>query len=249
MKSVVATIVSVLIVSGVVLAQDEAAKPKGWQRSVALGLTLTSGNSESTLGTAAAKAELDGKRHAVRLGVEGTYGETETEADDGTTRDDVTAQNAKGNANYKLKGGRVYVYGDVTALHDKVAEVDYRAIAGPGVGFYALKQENMKLELDVGVAWVYEEVADVEDDYLAYRAGERYEWAISETAKLWQSAEFLPTADDFEDYLLSGEIGIEAAVNSRVSLRLVVQDKYDSTPGAGLEHNDVITTTALSVSL
>lgn len=246
--SVATTVGCVLTVSGMVFAQ-EVAKENGWKRSAALGLTLTAGNSESSLATAGIKVGRDGERHALRLGIEGTYGETTNERADGTKTDDLTAQNAKADANYKLKGGRYYAYADVTVLHDKVADVDYRAIVGPGVGYFIIQEDTATLGLDVGVAWVTEDVSNIKDDYLAYRAGERFEWTISETAKLWQSAEFVPRADDFQDYLLTGEIGIEAAVNSRVNLRLVVQDKYDNTPGAGLDNNDVITVTALSVSL
>jgi hypothetical protein len=34
-------------------------------------------------------------------------------------------------------------------------------------------------------------------------------------------------------------VGIEAAMSERVSLRVVLQDKYDSTPAAGAKRNDL----------
>ncbi len=238
-----------LAAGSVALAQEgEGEQDPAWDRSVAFGLTLTAGNSESTLATFAAKAEREWDRHAVRFGLEGAYGEAETERDDGTKRDEPTAQNAKANINYKAKGKLIYTYGDLTALHDEIADVDYRFIVGPGVGIQSAG-DAAKLEFDVGVAWVMEEVGGADDAYMAYRAGERYEWKLSATAKLWQSVEFVPKADDFDDYLLTAEAGLEAAVNAHISLRFVIQDKYDSVPAAGQESNDLITTTALSVKL
>jgi hypothetical protein len=37
-------------------------------------------------------------------------------------------------------------------------------------------------------------------------------------------------------------------MNAHLNLRLVLQDKYDSTPGAGLEENDVALIAGISLS-
>ena len=58
-------------------------------------------------------------------------------------------------------------------------------------------------------------------------------------AKLVQSLEYLPEAEDFDNYLLVGEIGVEAAMSDRLSLRVVLQSKYDNTPAEGKERNDL----------
>lgn len=68
---------------------------------------------------------------------------------------------------------------------------------------------------------------------------ERFEHLLSETAKIWQSLEYLPAFDDFDLYLLHVEAGVEAALNSDLNLRVVVQDRYDSDPAPAAEHNDV----------
>jgi hypothetical protein len=74
-------------------------------------------------------------------------------------------------------------------------------------------------------------------------------YAFSDKAKIWQSAEYLPKANDFGDYLLSAEVGAEAAMNSRVSLRIVLQDKYDSTPAIVLaDKNDSASGSALNAN-
>jgi len=38
-------------------------------------------------------------------------------------------------------------------------------------------------------------------------------------------------------------------MNDRVSLRVVLQDKYDSTPGEGLEQNDVTLVAGIGIKL
>ena len=56
-------------------------------------------------------------------------------------------------------------------------------------------------------------------------------------------------AEDFDNYLLTGEIGVEAAMSERLNLRVVVQDKYDSTPAANAEYNDVSLIAGVGLSL
>ena len=66
------------------------------------------------------------------------------------------------------------------------------------------------------------------------------------TARLWQKAEYVPKSEDFSDFLAFAEAGIEAMVSSRLSLRLVIQDKYDSEPALGQEENDMSIISALT---
>ena len=78
---------------------------------------------------------------------------------------------------------------------------------------------------------------------------ERLDWTVFSTAKIWQSLEFLPRADALNDYLLQTELGAETALNGRLSFRVVLQNKYDRIPGAGLEKNDLGLLTGMSLSL
>ncbi len=92
-------------------------------------------------------------------------------------------------------------------------------------------------------------MAGIEDDKIALRMAERGVLKTSATSKIWESIEYLPAIDDFSDYLINAEAGAEAAMNSRLSLRLVLQDKFDSTPGKGLKQNDLVLIGGLTFKL
>jgi hypothetical protein len=96
---------------------------------------------------------------------------------------------------------------------------------------------------------VWEKKGDITDDYLAPRVADRLTWKVSETAKLFQYAEFLTSVDDTENYIVTAEGGIEAALNSYLSLVLSVRDNYINQPAEGRVQNDVATITALKVTL
>ena len=231
--------------------KDEAGAeaPAGLATALNAGLTLTDGNSETLAANVGLKTE--GAQEglgSVLAGAEFNYGEstvrtkTVDEAGGETVAetDEKTVENAKLFANVKKTlSPRTFLSLDGTALYDDVADVDYRATLGPGLGFYAVKNDKRELSLEAGPSYVWEEVGGARDDYLALRFAERYVCQALPNAKLVQSLEYLPEAEDFDNYLLVGEIGVEAAMSDRLSLRVVLQSKYDNTPAEGKERNDL----------
>lgn len=112
-----------------------------------------------------------------------------------------------------------------------------------------MKDDAATLSVDLALAFITEKVGGETNDDWALRVGQRYDQQLSATAKVWQTLEYLPLIDDFNDYLLNAEIGIEAAVNSDLSLRLVVKNAYDSTPAADREKSDTTVIGALAYKL
>jgi putative salt-induced outer membrane protein YdiY len=213
---------------------------KGWEASLNAGLNLTRGNKDTLLANGGIAAFRSFGQNEIRLGLDGAYGKTEEEQ---------TVGNAKAAANYKRKLAHAYGYVDASVLEDTIADIDYRAMIGPGVGYYVLDNSRAKLGLEAGVSYVYERVAGVQDDYVACRFAERLDVKLSDTAKCWEAVEYLPAIEDFQQYLLNAEAGIEAAINAHLSLRVVVQDAYNSRPGADREYNDLILTAGVSYRL
>jgi putative salt-induced outer membrane protein YdiY len=239
-------------------ADAEAAKA-GWTTALNAGLTMTDGNSETMAVNASlvTEGEKDGLGSVI-AGIEANYGEntakTETENEDGsvtvTETDETTIENAKAYVNVKKTlSPKTFASLDGSVLYDDIALIDYRAMLGPGLGFYVVKNDKRELSLEAGSSYVWEKLDGESNAYLALRFAERYTCQITETAKLVQSLEYVPEAEDFDNYLLTAEAGIEAAINDHLSLRVVLQDKYDNTPAPGAERNDVSLIAGLSYTL
>ncbi len=232
-----------LVVAAAVCAQEQE---RQFESSLAMGVTMTDGNSETLQANASLLAK--GERAdlgSYRAGLEGNYGESVV-----NDERERTVQNARALANARKKlTSRAFAVLDGTALHDDVALVDYRLTLGPGLGLYLVKTKETALSLETGPAQVWEKVASETDEYITWRVANRFEQSVGPTAKLWQSAEYLVKADDGADYLVTAEVGAEAAMNSRMNLRVVLQEKHDSTPAPGLERNDVTLIAGFSLSL
>jgi putative salt-induced outer membrane protein len=203
-----------------------------WDVAGSLGLTITRGNSRTELATASLTAARKWDHNELSLGTTGIYGEN-----DGTKNSESLAGFGQYN---RLFNERWFGYGRLDMLHDAIAGVDYRLSVGPGAGYYFIKNTNMLLRAEGGAGYIYEEDANNrERSYISLRAADRFEYKISAAAKIWQSAEYLPQVDNFNNYILNFEVGIESAMTKKWSLISYVQDTYHNEPVPGRLKNDL----------
>lgn len=211
-------------------APTTSEEPK-WNTTGALGLSVSSGNTENTLLNVNLITSRKWEKNELDMGADASYGES-----DGLRN----TANAHAFAQYnRLFTEKWYGLLRVDAMHDDVADVQYRVAVSPGVGYYVFKTTNSFLRFETGPGFVWERVAGVDDDYVTLRLAERYETQINDKVKLWQYIEWLPNVEDFQDGVINAELGVDASLTKRMSLRAFVQDTYDSTPAPGSKHNDV----------
>ena len=220
-------------------AQDPALqKEPSWEKSAGLGLTLTRGNSDTLLFTANIQATKKQKDNEWNLGADATYGENE---------DVKNAESLRAYGQYnRLFTERFFGYARLEGFHDDVADVDYRITVGPGAGYYFVKEKDITLRGEVGPSFVHEKQGGTSDSYITLRLAERFDWKINERAKIWQGVEVLPQVDDWDNFIVNAEIGLETGVTTSLSLRTYLQDTYDNEPAPGREKNDLKFVTAIA---
>lgn len=222
----------------VVVAQAADEPKKLWDHSVGLGFTLTRGNSDTLMGTANWLSQAKWDKNEVRMGADGTYGET-----DGAR----SAQSARGFGQYnRLFTDRFFGYARLEGSHDAVADIEYRVVVSPGVGYYFIKSAQTSLSAEVGPGWIFEKKGEETDNYMTIRFAERFEHKFNDKVRIWQSVEFLPQVEDWTDFIINAEIGLESMLSKSFSLRTYVQDTYQSEPAAGRKKNDVKLVTAVA---
>ena len=216
-----------LVASGVAKAAD--APNTNWNGNVAFGLSLARGNANTFLMNASALAQRAWDQNELKFEADGQYGLNNW----GQSNQTQSANSIHGNADYKrLITDRFYADLNVDGLHDDLAAVRYRLTVGPAAGYYFIKSDATKVNLEVGPSLIDERLGTNNLTYVTLRITERAEHALSKGAKVWEEVDYLPQVDKFDNYLLNSEVGAEAALNTRLSLRIVADDKFNSMPAA-----------------
>lgn len=239
-------LITAILLSLVKLTQAEE---PAWKRNVALGMNFTSGNSDTALYNIDVNTERKGSKNEIMLNGKFAYGETENT----TTEENV---NAKAQYN-RLLTDRTFLYMNADYKYDNIAHIDYRVSVGPGVGYYFIKKDNKNWSLELGAVHIEEKlnltngVSAIDDttDSINLRFVSKYDHKISKTAKIWETMEYLPEIDDFNRYYINYELGIEASINAKFTLRFVFEDKYNNTPAPSIERNDIIIKSAIVCNL
>ncbi len=149
----------------------------------------------------------------------------------------------------RLLTDRLYAGGFGSYLTDNIADLNYRFDTGLTLGYHLIKNDQSTLSFEVGPGYSWEDQGGFSDNYLSLRFAQRFEHQLSANSKLWQSAIFTPEVDDFDNYLLVAEAGIDTLLSSQWSLRTSVRFQYDNTPAAGRGEDDLTLLTGLSYSL
>ena len=219
-------------------------KPR-WESFAEAGLTLSQGNSETLLATARIGTGKKWDKNEISLGAGGAYGETKDQA---TGKNTVNTEVGNVFAQYnRLFSEQLYGYARAEGYHDGVADIDYRVTLSPGLGYYFIKTKATLLSAEVGPGYVFEKKGGQQDDYATVRFGEKLEHKFNDRVRIWEWVEYLPQVEDFNNYILNAEIGVESSLSKALNLRVYVVDTYNSVPAPGRKKNDVKLVAALGV--
>ena len=210
-----------------------------WDNQITIGFNKTQGNSDTSLFVGGIKSVYDKDKDLVRLEAEHSLGENDDETN-------VDYSNALAEYKHILTDLFYYGYG-ASARRDEIADVRYRATIDPVLGYYLLKDEIKSFNIEAGPSYLFEEVGGIEDDYLAPRLGERFEYQISDTAKFFETADVIFSTEDSDNYLINAEAGLETTIIGNFNLILSLRNVYDNVPAAGLKKNDLIVLTSLGI--
>jgi putative salt-induced outer membrane protein YdiY len=206
------------------------APKKPWESSVSAGLTLTRGNSDTLLFTADFLTQRKTPFDEYKIGLGGAYG-------DQNSKQTVNTYKVFGQWNH-LFTERFFGYVRTDGLRDIIADVGYRLSVGPGAGYYLLKETNTTLAVEAGGAFEAEKLDGTENNFATLRLAERFEHKFSNRARFWESVEFVPQVDKFDNYLVNFEIGLEAALSKSFSLKTYLDDNYQNRPARRKLKND-----------
>jgi putative salt-induced outer membrane protein YdiY len=209
-----------------------ATPPSHWDGTVTLGLTATAGNVNSVLTTGKLSAEHKTPRNDLLLGADGVYGVASSVE---------SAESLHGSAqyNHSFIDNTWYGYGRGDALHDGIADVEYRVNSGAGAGYYFIKDKQTTFSAEAGPALEVEHLDDEYHNYPTARVAESYQHKIDDHARVWENVELIPPLTAVDSFLVNSEVGVETPLTHKLSLQTYLQDNFANTPAPGYKNNDM----------
>jgi putative salt-induced outer membrane protein len=257
MRCAVCLSLIVLALAVPALAQDTP--EPAWKGTLGLSYVATSGNTDTrTLGL-----DLGFDRRPEPWGLEIRAAVLRAEQDGDTTAERYGAS-FKGK---RALGDRWEVFAGVGADKDAFAGYDLRALLAGGGTYKALLGPKHLLSFDAGLTWTREDLVALQtdagevdqptNDYLGGLLGLNYAWQISATSKLSERLVWYPNFDVSSDWRGVSETAVQAAVSSRLALKLGYLVRYDNEPaqegvdfaGNPVYFDDTDTTTTVSLVL
>lgn len=225
------------------LSEDDLAAGKAWAGKIGAGFETRGGNTEKDAASFHAEARKLEGQWVVLAAFDYAWERVEETAEDGTKSEEDTVDSLKGTVDLKRRLPGCFLFADFSGERDRIADLNYRFVESLGLGTYLLDRDTVKFTVQAGLAYVQEEYDGTDgasEDYLAYRAAERLDWVPTwaEGVSFFESAEYLQSFEESDDYLASAEAGVDIPMFMGLSLTVKGVVDYDNTPAAGKERCD-----------
>lgn len=206
-----------------------------WTYVAGIDVSGSNGNSEDFASSIQGEAKLEGPSDRLRL-----YGSYKYKETDGVRSED------------EQKGGVAYTnfftekwgwYVREELERDTFEGIEFRSTSAAGLTYRFIKEERLDLEGSLGLSYRYESYLDTgkdSDGYPGLDASLRLGWQFADWGKLGSFVRYTPSFDDFGQYLLEHESGVDIPLGASDNwvMRFGVSNAYNSEPSGNREKLD-----------
>lgn len=246
--------------SQAVLAADEKEQPKAdgkWHGNASASVSYAAGNTRSSSLALSTEAARDTGEHKLSF-----YGQALGSRADSTTNG-VTSTSTTAN---QWKAGVRYdhnltetTFGFVAEdlMHDRIQLLSLRSTSSLGLGYHLIKTEETKWDLLSGLTYRddrYNPPGVLIGNRLRMRfsaaqllLGEESDSKLTPTTSFKQRLVVTPNLGNERGVLATFDASLMVAISESLSLKVTVQDRYNSLSQAPIKKNDVLFLTGINV--
>ena len=218
-----------------------------WNGDANLGIALTKGNSDTTsiaLGMAISRTTTHDKTSLYAAAI---YSSDSTNGDSRTTANTIrSGLRYERNINRKWFG-----YGFTDFERNALQDLNLRWVLGGGIGYRLIRSERTQLDLLGGLAWNREYFSGFDNDRSSAEAqiGQTLDYRLGARTTFKEQLYFFPNLSNGGEYRVNFDASLQTDITRRIGWRLGLSDRYLSNPLPGLEKNDLILTTGVSMKI
>lgn len=217
----------------------------GWRGSFDLGLTVTTGNSETSNFSLGARTVNRGERH--RWLFAGSYLRASTDGQETANKGELSVQ-----FDY-FPGQRFFFFARAAGSFNEPAGLDVRLAPGVGAGYQLAGAPGAELAVEGGATWIRDAFVDGSSTQSVFLAlGQTFRWEPTGTTTLEQGLTYNPRSTQLDDFLLTGEASVITRITGGLGLKVTLRDEFDSTPfvdpatGTARRKNDLTLVTGIT---
>ena len=243
----------IIPLSAVTAINPPVKPPVTWSGSVTVGLTSTHGNTFTE--SANVSGNVTRRTAQDRLKAYSTYLASRTRDDDTGEKETTEESFTLGGKYDYFLSKKWYAFLNADYKKDHVADLDYRVIAGGGLGYQWIEEDSLKFSTDAGVSELCEKYTKrkaiplalrpprweeeiTKSDEFSLQLGYALEWLINDKFSFYHNMKYYPSFGDVSDYFLTTDAELRAAITQSMfgSLKAILD--YDSTPGEDVGSTD-----------
>jgi hypothetical protein len=123
---------------------------------------------------------------------------------------------------------RTFVYGLGSGGYDHIRKINERYDFGPGAGYHVLKLGSLKINIESGMNYQFEDREDEDVDGLNLRLAQDFSWKIGPRIGFTQSFEYYPRVDDFNQFRTKLDATLSYLLTQNLSLNFSVLKLYET---------------------
>lgn len=228
-----------LFLGGPALAQSEESQPpQSWEAEVALGGSLSTGNTDRQALDVDAKASHRAGRFEDHYKLSGEFAR-----ENGSTT--ASRLNAGVQSNYDISE-KFYALGFAEIERDKFSGYRHEEELGLGVGYHVFDTETLSFDIELSAGYRHGAIrGGGSDNKVSMRGAALLAYQISDTAKLTNEA---VVSGDAGQFRAEDTLALTATVISDLAARLSFNIRYNSNPPAGAKKTDTLSKAQLVYS-
>lgn len=207
---------------------------QGWKGSIELGINGSSGNTERFNLRAGVGVTRVTEKHDTSANIVYAYATDGGDASESRFRFNVRND-------WKFKGSPWRIFALGSAEFDDFQDWDWRLAAAAGVGYAVIETDKTTLVGRLGGG--FSKKIGGSDNAIRPEGliGADLRHKLTERQQLTASATLYPDLSDIGEFRFVGSAAWEVLIDPEVnlSLKLGVEDRYDSMPGGGFTKNDI----------
>lgn len=204
-----------------------------WSGRLEFGLDGRSGNQDRLAFRGRAEARRETDKDRLLLYIQGIYSE-----EDNTRSENEIIGGARLEVDLTE---RLFAFGRFELEYDEFENLDLRATVSGGLGYWVIREDRQDFRVRGGVGYQHESYDDgTTQDDAVLELGYDYRLDITDNIRLTHDLTYLPTFEDFADYRLVINTGVEVPIGDNGSWRIRggMRNEYRSEPQPGNEDWD-----------